>query len=74
MTYINFKFNRTCYNVFKQRNFAPGWEPPDSLNENFKFAETPSKERDHKHGSVQHSVSESVGPDWPVASTKNHKA
>jgi len=40
----NFEFNRTCYNVFKHRNFAPGWEPPDSFNET--FAETPSKERD----------------------------
>jgi len=53
----NFEFNRTCYNVFKHRNFAPGWEPSESLKED--FAETPSKTRDDKHGSVQESVSES---------------
>ena len=40
----NFEFNRTCYNVFNHRDFAPGCEPHDSFNET--FAETPSKERD----------------------------
>jgi len=36
------------------------------MNEN--FAETPSKERDHKHGSVQHSVSESDGSEELIES------
>jgi len=54
-------FNRTCYNVFKHRNFAPGWEPPDAFDKN--LAEMQSHELRHDQKSTKLSASNSDGDD-----------
>mmetsp|Transcript_67104 Transcript_67104/g.108792 ORF Transcript_67104/g.108792 Transcript_67104/m.108792 type:complete len:120 (+) Transcript_67104:2770-3129(+) len=48
---------RTCYNVFKHRNFAPGWEPPDAFDKN--FAEMHSRAWQHDENSTTLSASRS---------------